>query len=134
MGILIEDRGLAMYVTAGRETFYPISSGSEDGLILKFGLYLFGITTFYSAISIFRCHREVILFVVYSVNSLIYAFFVILVMLDSSIIDAAKSGDWLPLAANIIWIFSLVIYGALSLNTYQAPVRQGQNNPANEKD
>ncbi len=121
LGILIEDRGLAMHVTGRGEILYPISSGSVDGLILKLGLYSFAITAFYSAISIFRGHREITLFVVYSFNSLIYAFFLFLAMLDSSIIDAAKLGDWLPLAANIIWILSFSIYGALSLNKASQP-------------
>jgi hypothetical protein len=49
IGILIEDRGLAMHVTAGGEAVYQISSGTEDGLILKFGLYSFVITILYSA-------------------------------------------------------------------------------------
>jgi hypothetical protein len=116
IGILIEDRGLAMHVTAGGEAVYQISSGTEDGLILKFGLYSFVITILYSAILIFVDFGDLILFIVYSVNSLVYAFCLILVMLDSSIIDAAKFGDMLPLAANIIWIFSFLVYGALSLN------------------
>jgi hypothetical protein len=116
IGILIEDRGLAMGVTAGGETFYPISSGSQDGACLKLGLYSFFITTIYSIISILRGHREIFLFVFYLVNSLIYAFFIILVMLDSSIVDAAKYGEWLPLIAHIIWTSSFVICCAWSLN------------------
>jgi uncharacterized membrane protein len=115
IGLLIEDRGLAMGV-AGGETFYPISSGSVDGLILKLGLYSFFITILFSVILIFVDFGDVILFLVYSVNSLIYAFCLFLVMLDSSIIDAAKLGDRLPLVANIICILSFAIYGALSLN------------------
>ena len=116
IGIMIEDRGLAISIAEDGTIHYPISSGSEDGLLLKIGLYLFAITAFYSVVSILRVHREVTLFVVYTVNSLAYAFFLFLVMLDSSIIDAAKLGDWLPLAANIIWLLSLIIYGVLSLN------------------
>lgn len=121
IGIMIEDRGLAMNITGDGTVLYPISSGSADGLILKLGLFLFTITASYSLISIFRGHKERILFAVYLVNSLIYTLFLILVMLDSSIIDAAKLGDWLPLAANIILILSFIIYGALSLN--KAPAR-----------
>ena len=121
MGVLIEDRGLALQVTAGGEILYPISSGSEDGLILKFGLYLFSITAFYSVISIFRGHKDTILFIVFSVNSLIYGFFLFLVTLDSSIINAAKLGDWLPLLANIIWVITFIVYGALSLNQASQP-------------
>jgi hypothetical protein len=123
-GYLIEDRGLAAQVTSSGEILYPISSGSDDGFILKQGLYLFAITSFYSAISIIRDHRELTLFIVYSVNSLIYAFFLFLVMLDSSIIEAAKLGDWHPLTANIIWILSFAIYGALSLNKSSQPTQK----------
>lgn len=121
LGGLIDDRGLAIQVTAGGEILYPISSGSEDGLILKIGLYIFSISALYSAISIFKGHSDTILFVVYLVNSLIYTFFLFLVMLNSSLIEAAKLGDWLPLLANIIWISSFVIYGALSLNKTSQP-------------
>ncbi|MDH5359070.1 MAG: hypothetical protein OEX03_00840, partial [Gammaproteobacteria bacterium] len=93
-----------------------ISSGSEDGIIIKFGLYLFAFTALYSVISIFKKHRDITLFVVYVVNSLFYAFFLFLVLADSSIIEAAKQGEWLPLVANIIWLLSFLVYGALSLN------------------
>ena len=118
---MIEDRGLAISIGEDGTVHYPISSGSEDGLILKLGLYSFAITAFYSVISILRGHREITLFVVFTVNSLFYAFCLFLVMLDSSIIDAAKLGDWLPLAAIIIWIFTFIIYGILSLNKSPQP-------------
>lgn len=121
MGFLIEDRGLAMQVTEAGETLHPISSGSEDGLFLKSGLYMFALTAFYSMISIIKGYREMTLFVVYSVNSLIYAFLLFLAMLDSSIIEAARPGDWPPLFANIIWILSFVIYAVLSLNKTSQP-------------
>ena len=121
IGIMIEDRGLAISIGEDGTVHYPISSGSEDGLILKLGLYSFAITAFYSVISILRGHREITLFVVFTVNSLFYAFCLFLVMLDSSIIDAAKLGDWLPLAAIIIWIFTFIIYGILSLNKSPQP-------------
>ena len=121
IGIMIEDRGLAISIGEYGTVHYPISSGSEDGLILKLGLYLFAITAFYSVISIVRGHRVINLILVYTANSLVYAFCLFLVMLDSSIIDAAKLGDWLPLAANIIWIFTFIIYGLLSLNKASQP-------------
>ncbi len=118
---MIEDRGLAISIGEDGTLHYPISSGSEDGLILKLGLYSFAVTVFYSVISILRSHREITLFVVYTVNSFIYAFSLFLVMLESSIVDAAKLGDWLPLAANIIWISTFIIYGLLSLNKASQP-------------
>lgn len=115
LGVMIEDRGLAIQVTSGGTILYPISSGGNDGAVLKLGLYLFSITALYSIISILRGHREAILLIVYLVNSLIYAFFLFLVMMDSSIIEAALLGDWLPLCANIIWVASFVVYVILSI-------------------
>ena len=121
IGIMIEDRGLAISVAEDGTVHYPISSGSEDGLLLKIGLIMFVVSAFYSLVSIFKCHKEIILLLVYLANSLIYAFFLFLVMLDSEIIEAAKLGDWLPLAANIIWLLSFIIYGVLSLNKASQP-------------
>lgn len=116
LGYLIEDRGLAMHVTSGGEIVYPISSGSDDGFLLKTGLYLFAITFIYSVISIIRWNEEVTLLKVYAINSLVYFVFLFLVMLDSSIIGAAKLGDWLPLAANSVWVLSFGLYSVMSLN------------------
>jgi len=121
VGYLIEDRGLAIQMTSDGQVLYPISSGSEDGIVLKSGLYLFVFTALYSVISIFKKHKDSTLFVVYASNSLFFTFFLLLALMDSSIIEAAKLGDWLPLTANIIWLMSFLIYGALSLNNASQP-------------
>lgn len=118
MGYLIEDRGLAMQVTDGGAILYPVSSGSEDGSILKLGLFFFIISAIYALVSLYRKSSDRILFTVYSINSLIYTFLLFLVMLDSSLLESARLGDTLPLVATILWILSLVLYGVLSLSHY----------------
>lgn len=115
MSAIIEDRGLAILATQNDELIFPVSSGSEDGILLKIGLFSFVLTWLYAVVSLLSGARAYMLLLAYIANSLIFLFFVFLVSLDSSIIDAATFGDWLPLLALVIWALVFPVYGVLSV-------------------
>ena len=115
LGVVIEDRGFAVAVWDG-EPIYPLSSGGEDGLLLKLGLYPFILAFLSAAISLARRGIGRVTFGIFAVCSIFYCLMAILVSLDSNLFESAKLGDWLPLAANTIWMASLGVVLWLSFN------------------
>lgn len=96
-GYLIEDRALLQELTEDGKCFSPQSSGSEDRAMLSLALMSFIITIAASIISILFNQHVKTLLIVYGVNFFIFLFFVLLVIMDSSLISAAKCGDYIPL-------------------------------------
>lgn len=114
-GILLEDRGLATLIGRDGEPIYPISSGSEDGLLLKAGLCLFIVSAISALISFIKNDGSRISRWIYWFNNVFFAFCLFLVSLDSGLISAAKLGDWLPLAAVSTWLSSIIAYVTITL-------------------
>lgn len=110
--------GLAMDITNKGKILYPISSGSEDAMILAFGLMSFIITFFYSVISILFDHRIKLLKRIYWINLIVFSFFVFLVSLDSSIGYAANLGDSMPLIGVTIAFVPALVLSILSFISY----------------
>jgi len=119
LGVVIEDRGFAVDVGDSGEIIYPLSSAGEDGLLLKMGLYPFILAILSAAISLAGRGKGRVTFGIFSGCSIFYCLMVILVSLDSNIFESAMLGDWLPLAANTIWVASLAVVFWLSFNKRQ---------------
>lgn len=116
LGVVIEDRGFAVGAGDAGGLIYPLSSGSEDGLLLKVGLYPFILAFLSAAISLAGGGKGRVTFGIFVLCSIFYCLMAILVSLDSDLIESARLGDWLPLAANTIWIASLLLVLWLSFN------------------
>jgi hypothetical protein len=114
-GILIEDRGLAVLIGRDGEPVYPISSGSDDGLLLKAGLSLFIVSAIFALVSFLNNDGSRISSRSYWLNNIFFAFCLFLVSLDTNLISAATLGDWLPLAAVSTWLSSIIAYVTIIL-------------------
>jgi len=110
-GYLIEDRALLQELTEDGKCFSPQSSGSEDGEMLSLALMSFIITMVASMVSIlFNQHIRTLL-IVYGVNFFIFLFFLLLVIMDSSLISAVKCGDYIPLLGVLfVWVSSFSLF------------------------
>lgn len=108
LGFVLENRGFAIMKASDGALIYPISSGSEAGLILKVGLVCFLPSLVISALVIFIKKDSRAAIISYLIISVLFCFFIFLVSLDSSFILAASLGDWLPLFAVSIWLLSII--------------------------
>lgn len=108
LGFILEDRGFAIMKADDGTFIYPISSGSEAGLILKIGLVCFLLSLITSVLVIFIKKDSRAAIISYLIISVLFCFFIFLVSLNSSFILAASLGDWLPLFAVSIWLLSII--------------------------
>lgn len=88
---------MPMDITTTGELMYPQSSGSNDMQVLSLGMFTFTITAIYAIASAILNHRLKYLGFVYLSNLALFTFFLFLVLLDSSLLFAAKVGDRLPI-------------------------------------
>lgn len=89
--------GLLIGYTSNGEPIYPVSSGSEDGDILAFGFMAFLVTFIASLMTMIRKKGTKAQECAYWFNLILLSFFVFLVERDSSLVDAAALGDFMPL-------------------------------------
>lgn len=116
IGVVIEDRGFVMELGDGGEALYPLSSGSEGGLLMKAGLYPFIVASLSAAVSIVAGGTGRVTLGIFIACSVIYGLMAALVSMDANLVESAKLGDWHPLAANTLWLASLGIVMWLSFN------------------
>ncbi len=102
--------GIAMMLTASGELIYPRSSGSEDAALLAMGLMSFVITLVYASLSVARGHRVAPLLYTYGANFSLFCLCLVLVMVDSDLVHAARIGDAIPLYASLVPFLPLVAF------------------------
>lgn len=109
LGFLIPKDKLLLVVGEKGEFYLPLSSGSEDPLIIKIALCSYIISIAVIVLSSFFEKIKSYIFGVYLANSALYLLLLILVSLDSNIFSAAKYGNWLPVLQFGVWLLSIVL-------------------------
>lgn len=115
----IQDGGLILWVSSDGTPVHPISSGSEDGAILKMGLlgFVFSVLVSIAAL-IFKVKARVSLGS-YLMCSVCFAMALLLVLLDSSLWSAFIHGDVWPFISTCVWLFSCVVLLGVALSQWR---------------
>lgn len=121
-GFIIKESQLLMMVGQNGELFRPVSSGGDDPMGIKMGLMSYILTFIFATFSLAFNKGVKKIFGLFIVNSLICAVCFGLVLLDSSIIDAAKAGNKLPIIVYIVWAVSIVTVVSLPFNKSVQPI------------
>jgi len=121
LGFTIPADWLAMTYGENGELFIPVSSGSEDPFIIKLALASYVLSFLYVGMSIKL--RRGIRFItpVYILNCIFYLLCMFLVSLDSSVLEAAKYGNRLPISQLVLWLISVVAIGWATFNKSMQP-------------
>jgi hypothetical protein len=124
LGFSLPEGWLAMMAGEKGELLIPVSSGSEDPFIIKVALASFLVSLIYAGICIAISKGLRFIPVVYAINSIFYLLCMFLVSRDSSILDAAKLGNWVPAIQLTLWFLSVV---AISWATFNKPMQPTGN-------
>ena len=108
-GILVPSQWLAMHSGEHGDLFIPVSSGSEDPFAIKLALASYMVSFIYSGLFVYLKKEARSVLGVYWANCIFYLFCMYLVSLDSSIIQAAKFGNLVPVSLSLLWLVTFVI-------------------------
>ena len=108
IGAIFSTNDFVMMTGNNGELFIPVSSGNEDPFLFRFGLLSFSISLLTSMAHAFKKISFKPVFVTYLVISLLFAIFLALIHLDSSIFVASRAGNHIPLITTAVWVVFLV--------------------------
>ncbi len=103
-GFLVPTEWLAMMAGENGDLLIPVSSGSEDPLIIKLALVSYIVSFMFSGICLYLNSGVQFIFRVYMANSAFYIFFMFLLSLDSSVFVAAKYRNLVPVSLIALWL------------------------------
>lgn len=103
-----ETDALPIGIGTDGEYYYPISSGDVDAMILYIGFWPFTIVSLISIYSLIVRDRVHVLYIAYTIALTWFLFILFLVLLDSSLVDSAKLGDWVPLFGAVVAVIPAI--------------------------
>ena len=104
LGFMLPIEWLAMMQRSNGDLFIPVSSGSEDPMIIKIALMSYLVSSIYSGFFVVLAREGRSLILVYTLNSIFYLICMFLVSLDTSIVMAARLGNWVPTLQAGLWL------------------------------
>lgn len=109
------------YVDIGNGRIMPgselVSSGGDDGLIVTLALLTLSVT---AVVSLPKWTSPITVATAYAANYLVYAFFIFLVQLDTSLVGSIRLGDWPLLLCLVVPAAPFFLSGVRSRRTLDA--------------